>query len=213
MATKLMVLVGFCVAFAAGVVAGRGRGVINAASTSSQNVAPSTGPGPHHGGPGGPGWLAKELSLTTEQQEQLRQIWSETATRGRGEREDQRRQLRKEREEAVAALVRPEDKDKFQQVQDTYTRKVEELDQQWRASFDNAVRRTKEILTPDQRTKYEELLKRNQWDRGGGPPGPRGDRPPVAPGDGPRFGPGDARHQQSSADRAGMTTKPSDVNR
>jgi Spy/CpxP family protein refolding chaperone len=212
MATKLMVLVGFCVAFAAGVVAGRGRGVMNGASTSSRNVSPSTGPGPHHGGPGGPGWLAKELSLTTEQQEQLRQIWSETATRGRGEREDQRRQLRKEREDAVTALVRPEDKDKFQRIQDTYTQKMEELDQQWRASFDNAVRRTKEILTPDQRTKYEELLKRNQWDRGGGgQSGPRGDRPPGPPGDGPRFGPGEGRRQ--SNDRTLTTTKPSDVNR
>ena len=213
MATKLMVLVGFCVAFAAGVVAGRGRGVMNGASTSTPNVTPTTGPGPHHGGPGGPGWLAKELSLTSEQQEQLRQIWSETATRGRGEREDQRRQLRKDREDAIAALVRPEDKDKFQQIQDTYTKKMEELDQQWRASFDNAVRKTKEILTPDQRTKYEELLKRNQWDRGGPPGGPRGDRPPGPAGDGPRFGEARRQSAAAAADRAITTTKPSDVNR
>ena len=132
MATKMMVLVGFCVAFAAGVVAGRGRGLMNAASstTSPPNVAPSTGPGPHRGGggPGGPNsWLVRELGLSTEQAEQLRQIWADTAMRGRGEREDQRRQLRKDREDAIAALVRPEDKDKYQQIQETYTKKVEEL--------------------------------------------------------------------------------------
>src|SRR5437868_3006360 len=104
MTTKLMVLAGFCVAFAAGVVAGMsGRDLLRPANAAPSGATPTTGPGgPHHGGSGGgPGWLAKELNLSPEQQEQMRQIWSETARRGRGERDEQRRQYRKDREDAI----------------------------------------------------------------------------------------------------------------
>src|SRR6476646_957214 len=151
MTTKLLVFAGFCVAFAAGVVAGMGgRGAFRPASASTLNNVATTGPagpGQHRGGGGPQGMLARELSLSAEQQEQLRQIWSETANRGRGERDEQRRQFRKEREDAIASLIGPENKDKYQQIQDDYTKKLEELDQQWRASFQNSVERTKQILT------------------------------------------------------------------
>ena len=44
---------------------------------------------------------------------------------------------------------------------------VHVLEQESRNAYDTAVKKTNEILTPEQRTKYEEILKRNQWDRGG----------------------------------------------
>jgi Spy/CpxP family protein refolding chaperone len=162
MTTKLMVLVGFCIAFAAGMVVGVNRRTIHPSAASSTHTPPTTS---GMRGPGG--YLAKELNLTPDQQEQLRQIWSDVARRARGEREELRRQYRKQREEAIAAIIPADQKKQYQQIQDEFTQKMEELDRQWRASFEDAVAKTKPILTPEQRAKYEEMLKRNQWDRSG----------------------------------------------
>jgi Spy/CpxP family protein refolding chaperone len=58
-----------------------------------------------------------------------------------------------------------------------YSDRVSELSREREASFEQAVAKTKEILTPAQREKYEELLKRrpdhDRDGRGGhGPSGP-----------------------------------------
>src|ERR1044072_4686564 len=101
--TKFVVILGFLIAFAAGLVVG-------IESRQSNAAAPTTRPSRA-------GWLAGELNLTTQQQEQLSKIWSETARRGRSpEQEDRRHQLRKERDESIAALVAPQDKTRFEQI-------------------------------------------------------------------------------------------------
>src|SRR5688500_3874096 len=175
--TKLVVIVGFLVAFAAGVMVGsldaRKRGdATAAAATTAPTTRPSRG-----------GWLQSELGLTSEQRQAMDQIWSEMAGRGRGEQEEKRRQFRRERDEAIAALIRPEDRATFEQIGDDYSEKLASLDRESRAAFAGAVERTKQLLTPEQRTKYEELLKRHQWDRGPGArggPGRRGDERPAS---------------------------------
>ena len=187
MKTKLLILVGFVLAFAAGMVVGAGRRDVTTSSAASPNgnaptTNPSTRPSRHRG------FLAAELNLTPEQQEQMNQIWSETARRGGRERDDERRQLRKEREDAIAALIRAEDRAKYDQVLSSYTQQMESLDGQQRANFQAAVERTKQLLTPEQRTKYEALLSRNQW---GGQRGPGG--PPGGPGGPGGMGPGGER--------------------
>lgn len=162
--TKLVVIVGFIVSFAAGVMVG-----INAQRRSivTEAAAPGATTRPSHRG----GWIAAELNLTPQQEEQLKQIWSETARSGsggggRGEHEDRRRQLRRERDEAIAAIIRPEDKSRYDEVMKNYTTQMDAMDAEARKRFEDAVRRTKALLRPEQRVKYEEILKRRSHDYG-----------------------------------------------
>ena len=160
--TKFVVIIGFIVSFLAGVMVGvsaQRRSML----TSEATTPPSTRPS-HRGG-----WMAAELNLTPQQEEQMKQIWSDAARGGGGprEHEDRRRQLRRERDEAIANLVRPDDKSRYDEVLKNYSTQTDAMDAEIRKGFEDAVRRTKELLTPEQRTKYEELLKRrsHEWGR------------------------------------------------
>ncbi|HSW46657.1 MAG TPA: periplasmic heavy metal sensor [Phycisphaerae bacterium] len=153
--TKAIVIAGFVLAFAAGLVAG------------IQWRRPACGPMQRPSGPSG--WLAAELNLTAAQKEQLNEIWSETAKSGRHDREDRCRQLNRERDEAIAGLIRPEDKPRYDEIVKKSSDRADKLEQEWRRSFESAVERTKQILTPDQRVKYEEILQRHQKERGSRP--------------------------------------------
>jgi len=152
--TKAVVIVGFVVAFTAGLVVG----------IESRRTAGTRQPRPgRHGG-----WLAAELNLTSEQQEQMREIWSKMAERGGRDREDRRRQLYRQRDEAIAALVRPEDKQRYDAILKNQADQLAALDSEWKSSFQNAVEKTKQIMTLEQRAKYEELLQRHERERGFG---------------------------------------------
>src|SRR4051794_26260922 len=105
--TKLVVIIGFVVSFAAGLIVG-------VASRQASMAAPPTTR------PTRMGWLASELTLSPEQQQQLTKIWSETADRGRREHEDARHQFRRERDEAIAGLLHPEDMGAYDQIQKQY---------------------------------------------------------------------------------------------
>lgn len=152
--TKVVVILGFLVAFGAGLAVG----LQNARrETAAKPQEPATRPSAG----GREGWLTSALGLNSEQQEQLKKIWSETARRGRGEQDDLRRQYRTERDEAIAALIRPEDKPRYDLALRTYTERTAAMEQQWRTAYQAAVEQTKQVLTPEQRVKYEELLKRH----------------------------------------------------
>ncbi|HEY7118526.1 MAG TPA: hypothetical protein VH475_18190, partial [Tepidisphaeraceae bacterium] len=86
---KLIVVVGFVIAFAAGWVV-----ALRTHVAPESLVAPTTLVPP---GPGRHGWLTAELNLRPDQQEQMKKIWSDTAHRGRQEQDDRRRAFRKER--------------------------------------------------------------------------------------------------------------------
>ncbi len=161
--TKVVVVVSFLVAFAAGLVVG--------AEVRRAGSPPAKGPGRHGG------WLAAELSLSAAQQEQLEAIWSETASQGRRQREERRRDLYRQRDEAIAALVRPEDRPRYDAILQNHADQMTQLESEWRSSFEAAVERTKQILTPEQRVKYEEVVQRHQggrepWERHRGERGP-----------------------------------------
>jgi Spy/CpxP family protein refolding chaperone len=150
--TRVVVILGFLVAFGAGLVVGM-----------KPRHAP---PGPTTRTASEGGWLAAELRLTPEQQAEMKKIWSGMAARGEGPREDRRGELLRERDAAIAALVRPEDKARYDQIQKDFADKTAALDSEFRAAFQNSVERTKQILTLEQRTKYEELLRHHEWDHG-----------------------------------------------
>src|SRR5258706_5224053 len=146
---KLLLIIGFLVAFGAGVAVGP-------KIWHHAIAAPTTRP-THQGG-----WLTTELNLTPDQQEQMKKIWSDTAHRGNREQEDRRRQFRKDRDDALAALISPKDRDTYDQVLKTYAERNAAMDREWRNSYLAAVERTKQILTVEQRNKYEELLKNRE---------------------------------------------------
>jgi Spy/CpxP family protein refolding chaperone len=111
------------------------------------------------------GWLASELKLTPEQQEKMEKIWSDTAFRGRHDREEKRRELIRDRDQAIANLIRPEDKPKYDQVLKTYAERTETLDNESRLAIQSAVEQTKQILTPEQRARYEQLRQHEDGER------------------------------------------------
>jgi Spy/CpxP family protein refolding chaperone len=145
--TKILLVVVFLVTFAAGAVAGR-------LSVQSGHRPP------------GSSFLAAELNLTSEQREQMHNIWTEVMGEGGRRQWEQRRLLGQERDQAIAALMTPEQKPLYDKILQDYTRKVDELSQERKKAFDQAVERTKQILTPEQAAKYEELLKKMP-ERGG----------------------------------------------
>ena len=192
--TKVVVIIGFLVSFAAGLIVGLET---KQASIASPTAPPTTSPSRGRGG-GGPGQLAAELNLSPDQQEKMKAIWSDVAKHGRGENEERRRQLRSERDDAIAALVPAADKDKFEQIKKTYSDQMTAMDKEMRVRFDEAVKKTREILTAEQRAKYDEILARHQFDRGGrGPGGPGG------PGGGGPGGPGGPERNRESTTRGG----------
>jgi Spy/CpxP family protein refolding chaperone len=150
---KLILILGFVTAFGAGLVVGvnlHGREAV---------AAPSTQPS------GRVGFLETELKLTADQKEQMRKIWSDTARRGGRDHEDRRRQYRKERDDAVAALIRPEDKEKYDAAIKAYADRNAALEKEFEQRIEASVEKTKQILTPEQRVKYEEILKKQAADR------------------------------------------------
>ena len=152
--TKYVTIAGFLIAFAAGLVVGLEVRRQAAAANSPAATRPS-----RHG------FLTAELNLSPEQQEQMKVIWSDTAHRGGREQDERRRQYRKDRDDAIAALIRPDDKPKFEAAGKMYADRMSGMEKEWRASFTAAVEKTKQILTPEQRQKYEDLLKKQEAER------------------------------------------------
>ena len=128
----------------------------------------------HHGdsGPGGPGRdretdLARELNLSDAQREQMRKIWSEAMQGAGREHGEKIRALQKERDDAVIALLSPEQKQTYEKIQADYREKMDAMNNEREKAFTRAVAETNEILDTTQRVKYAEIRKRRQ-ERGGG---------------------------------------------
>ncbi len=179
--SKVVVILGFLVSFAAGLTVGW-RALPHA--TTSVPTAPGPKPqfgekrGPRDGldGRGPTGWLTAVLTLSTDQQEKMKQIWSRAAHEGRRERDERRQALKKTRDESVKKLMADSGrKTDFDKINEAYTSGLSELDEEWKAKYQAAVAETKAILTDGQRTKYEEILKHHAGGPNGTQPGPRGE--------------------------------------
>ncbi len=128
----------------------------------------------------GPSWLTAELGLTDQQRDRMREIWSEAMRAGGSDRWERRKALARSRDEAVAALLTEAQREQYDSILRDYEAKVDELGQERKRAFEKAAERTKQILTPEQARKYEELLqeraKRGPGDRRGPPWGRRSPR-------------------------------------
>ena len=158
---KVIVILGFALSFAAGLVIGSRRALVEQAPARE---IPTTSPSERRG-PGG--WLQEQLGLTFDQRQQLDRIWSEIASRGRSEHEDIRRTFRRERDAAIADLVPPAALGEYDAIVNHYSERVADLERQSREAYNAAVEKTKTILTPSQRRNYEELLRRHKWGASG----------------------------------------------
>jgi Spy/CpxP family protein refolding chaperone len=171
--TKVVVIFGFLMAFAAGLIVGMNRPqrLVANAPTDAKPSSSTTRPGPR-----GPGELDALLNLRPEQKEQLKKIWSDMAERGRKQHEERRNQLREQRDQKIQSLLTPEQKAQFEKAHADYDEQRKALDREMRANFEQAVEATKAVLDPDQKVKYEQWLAKRSWDRGprggdrGGPP-------------------------------------------
>jgi Spy/CpxP family protein refolding chaperone len=165
--TRIIVIIGFLVAFGAGAVVGL--------QLRSPSPAQALVPPPQNQGPS---WLRTELGLSPEQNEQMKNIWEGLHASGRGY-EERRHRLRDERDEAIAALLAPSVMGDYDRVLSEYTNKLAALGTERDKAFAEAVEKTKKILTDQQRVKYEEFLKRREPDRGGRAGGRRSDSRPA----------------------------------
>ena len=126
--------------------------------------------------------LTEELGLSAEQQEKMRKIWSEAMVPSGRHRGEDRRALAKERDEAIVALLTEEQLLRYKQIVGQYERKLEEQRQEGQRRIQETIERTKQILTPEQARKYEELLnKRTERGRGRGSLGRRRHGPGSGP--------------------------------
>jgi hypothetical protein len=177
--SKVVVIIGFLVWFAAGLMVGwRVVAPLHPASGSAEvgtmNPA-TTRPSLTRRGGDPRGWLTEALKLTPEQQSQMKAIWDDTAQQGRREHDERRLALRKDRDEAIAKLLTETGKkDSFDQINADFFKSNQALDAEWRGRFQASVERTKAILKEDQRKKYEEIMSHHAPGPNGTQPGQRG---------------------------------------
>ena len=74
--------------------------------------------------------LVEELRLSPAQAEQLKQIWESMPREARRHQDDLRQGVRKERDDAVVALLTPAQKTAYEKIQEQYTAKMTELAEQ-----------------------------------------------------------------------------------
>ena len=103
--------------------------------------------------------LAEELRLTPNQSDKMRDIWE-----GVREKVDdcfvRAQQTQKRRDEALVALLTPEQKVTFAKTQQEYSDAFAVLKSERDAAFADAVKRTETILTEPQKLRYREILQK-----------------------------------------------------
>jgi Spy/CpxP family protein refolding chaperone len=164
---KVVVILGFCLSFAAGLVIGwrahkPGSPIAATINDLTGGHPATTQPGnmPRRGSTG---WWQTELGLTGEQRSKMDHIWSSLAGKGRTERDERRREYRRERDTSIADLVPAPQLGEYDRIIDAYNERIAGLERESRDAYETAVEQTRQILNPEQRTRYEELLKKYHW--------------------------------------------------
>jgi len=169
--TKLILVACVCAALVAGLAAG----------IAWSRLGHKPLPPPRLEDPLGP------LNLTQDQRDKMREIWS-GVMRGPGQQRGRHEELQKARDAAVVALLDAEQKAKYEELMKAYSEKLTALEAERKSAVEEAVKRTKEILTPEQRVKYEEMLSKQRAGprrQRGRPGGPGGEGAPPPPPGGP----------------------------
>lgn len=153
--TKAIIVVGFMVAFGAGLVGGM--------ATRHTVVEPRRDRG----------WLTHQLNLTADQEKKMHQIWSDVVRAAGQHDEERRRAIRKDRDEAITNLIGPENWIIYDKIMQSYDEKMAQLAQERGNVFHRADTETKKILDVDQLKKFEEIIKKREAEGHGRGPGRR----------------------------------------
>jgi len=135
--SKLITILAFVVIFAAGASVGMVRHT-------------QINPKKHHG-------PFDELNLSEAQDTQIRKIWDDVR-KGRPS-PAQWEQIDHERDARIAALLTPEQKSQYDQIQRDHDLQREALHKQMESLIHEAEGKTRAVLTPEQQTKFDELRK------------------------------------------------------
>lgn len=103
--------------------------------------------------------LGEELGLTADQRFQMKAIWEDVYALSDKSLRDSRK-AQNARDRAIQGLI-PRDKlDEYNTINSEYDKEVATIKGSRDKSFNDAVKKTREILTPEQREKYEKILAR-----------------------------------------------------
>lgn len=139
--TRWMMLIAFLLSFAAGAVFGA---LFHRAHSSETS----------------PMGLARSLNLKPEQETKLQQIWSDLIHKPSAYPDEERLRLARERDAEIRKLLTPEQLSQFEKISENFTQQLREQALRRKARIEEAVKNTKEILTEEQRKKYEILLQK-----------------------------------------------------
>jgi Spy/CpxP family protein refolding chaperone len=133
-------------------------------------------------GPEGSSYIEQELKLTPQQREQMRGIWQGVLRQAGQHSWERRRELSKQREEAVMALLTPEQRKQYDALQEQYNQGLAVVSKEREAAYKMAVEKTKAMLTSAQAARYDEILAKGfhgPW-RGPGGASSRPGEPPAS---------------------------------
>jgi hypothetical protein len=133
---KLAIVIGFSLMFAAGLTIGRSH-------------QPALAPHQDRS------WLSAQLNLAPSQEQQMRQIWSETAAAQRDNR--QYRELDHQRDQAIRAMLTPRQRSQLDQIIHDHDARVAALNAQRDRIVQEANAKTRDILNDQQRLKFDEI--------------------------------------------------------
>jgi Spy/CpxP family protein refolding chaperone len=167
---KLVVIVGFLLAFGAGLVVGlSGARRLAGATTDTPAASPTT----RRGFAG----LVAALHLTPEQAKQIEQLRAKTMTEVTHERDDRSAAIHKQRDEKVVALVGAEKKDELDKVLAASQDDMRQLMGERPKAFDKMDEDIRKVLSDEQWKQYQSLQAARRGGRGDGThrgPGGRG---------------------------------------
>lgn len=139
--TGLLIVLMFVLALGAGVVAGK---------LATRPPAPVVVPVGSA--------LSDELQLSPAQREQMRGIWEAVRDTAQSCARDASAAQQHEQEELIKMLT-PDQQARFDRLQAQTRARVDVLEARRKSAFRDAVERTKQLLNPDQRRVYEQILR------------------------------------------------------
>jgi len=128
-------------------------------------------------------WFSETLELTPDQHQKMDAIWADV-TQQMDKDGDRHRNLDKERDAAIRALLTPEQSAAYDKIFADYRVQRAEMDKQREQLYRDANERSRALLTADQQVKWDSMSKnmRDRDRRGpGGPPGRNRGGPSTAP--------------------------------
>ena len=102
--------------------------------------------------------LADTLKLTTEQRVQMRVIWENMRDIAHDCKSESQK-LDLQHEDDLQALIPEDKKEQYRRIEQAYSNHRAALKVRQEGEFDKAVERTKQMLNPEQRTTYEQVLR------------------------------------------------------